>query len=151
MQHMRARKREIALGRAPSIAQHTKELINWHNEDHAKTLEEIIDLAQRRRTRIRGSGKCKHWVPMSCLRVCWGLKPRPRICKKPRVRLRGKQTAFRMAAPTSMSTQAWAALSRGPPQYLQKIRDAMAELFMNIQEHKLNTIRAYKTCFGKSP
>ena len=50
-----------------------------------------------------------------------------------------------------MSTQAWAALSWGSPQYLQKIRDAMAELFMNIQEHKLNTIRAYKTCFGKSP
>ena len=80
---------------------------------------------------------------MACLRVCWGLKPRPRICKKPRARVRGKRTAFRMAAPTSMSTQAWAALSRSSTLYLQKIRDAMAELFMNIQEHKLKAIQAY--------
>lgn len=123
-------------------------LVRRHNEEHAKTAEDIIDLAQRRPLRVKGRGSYKRWIAPAIQRACWGLRPHRRVAKKikkPRRRLRGKQAIRPPPAPTSASTRFVAVYSRSSPAHVQAVRDATSERFMRLQLQALEGLQAADT------
>lgn len=134
-QYMRARKRVASLSQAPKIAPHVQALIDQHNSDCAKTLEEVITLSEKKRKVVKGTGAYRKWLPAALQRSCWGLRTRRRVCKTPRLvarRQRGKRREP-AAAPTTTSTRTYAVFSRSSAKYVQDIRNAVSEKFVQLQ------------------
>ena len=113
MKHARACKELARAKRGLQVADHVLQRIEVHNQDMAKTREDIIDVTEKVPVKHRGKGSYRHWVPSALLRVCWGLKPRLRILKnathRPRRRLQGKRCVPRAVAPTVASARTCAA------------------------------------------
>ena len=113
MKHARACKELARAKRGLQVADHVLQRIEVHNQDMAKTREDIIDVTEKVPVKHRGKGSYRHWVPSALLRVCWGLKPRQRILKiathRPRRRLQGKRCVPRAVAPTVASARTCAA------------------------------------------
>lgn len=105
-----ARKCKALKAKRQPVPAHVLQRIRVHNEDMAKTREDLIDLSEKKPAKYRGTGAYKHWVPAAIQRVCWGLRPRKRICKKkrPQKRIRGKRAVTHVAAPAVMSARACA-------------------------------------------
>ena len=52
--YMRKCKLVSSLSRQPKVAQHIQDLIDRYNKECAKTLEEVIDMSEKKRTVVRG-------------------------------------------------------------------------------------------------
>ena len=126
-------------------------LIQRYNEDHAKTKEDAIQLHSSegsiaesgRGTRKKGSGtgSWKQWLPAALLRVCWGKRPRERVAQKVQKRMRllkkTRTPKVRGAAPTASSTRSWARDMNASTTHIARVRSAMSELFLRVQEQEL--------------
>ena len=142
-QYMRKCKLVSSLSQQPKVAQHIQDLISRYNKESAKTLEEVIDLSEKKRTVMRGRGAYKRWLPAAPQRACWGLKPRKRINKRKQVvrrRLRGKRRPQAPAAPTTASTRVYAVFTRSSGKYVQDIRNAVCERFFVLQAAALERL-----------
>jgi hypothetical protein len=130
--------------RASPVAEHVLRQVQIHNEDFAKTAENLIDIAETRPKATHGHGSWKRWVAPALQRACWGLRPRPRVPQQPRKllrRVRGKQKVRHLAAPTVASTRSFAVFSRSSHKHVQAVRDACAEAFCRAQAEKLASLR----------
>ena len=143
MQLARMAKKGRNTGMTPSEC--VQALIARYNAEFAKTKEEVIDLGESRKRafKMNGRGKYKVWLPQALLRVCWGhrarrLQIRKRILKKnPAVRQKKKS---RVALPVVSSTREWARHMRSSSTHVARVRHAICELFLCIQEEGLKTL-----------
>ena len=109
MRMARAAKALKRARREREVPAHIQTQIAVHNDDIAKTFEDVIDFSSRRPRRLKGSVSYKQWTPQAMMRVCWGLRPRKRMCKKSRFRIRRKRSVSARQAPTVSSTRTCAA------------------------------------------
>ena len=105
--------------RAHNLAPHVLQRIDAHNERHAIRAEDVINVADKRRPRIKGKGAWKRWVPAAVQRVSWGTKPIKRLLKKPPRRLRLKQPCAAMVATSASSARSWVYFTRSGHSYVQ--------------------------------
>ena len=134
--YMRACKKTNA-GNKDKLAKHVQDQIKTHNVEHAKSKRDLIIPEERKPRTIPGKGVYKQWLPEALQRACWGLRPLVRAPKKPRKavrRIRGKQAAAHMPAPSTGSSRMFAVFNRANHTHVQKVRDGMAEKYMRVQE-----------------
>ena len=144
--HMRISKKSRVLSHTGPVAQHTMQTIDRCNADWAKTAEDVIDLSLRKPLRITGKGAYKRWLPSAIQRACWGLRPRPRICKRPPRRIHKKRPA-QVPAPTTMSTRAYAVSSRAGITHVHNVRSAVSEELVCRQISELQALpRNHQLC-----
>ena len=145
---MRERKAAIHFAKQGVVAEHIRQKINVYNEDVAKTLEDVINLDEKRvhRSKGDGPGSYKRWIAPAIQRVCWGLRPRQRqrVTKKVRKRTSNDEEALpvpskrpRMQAPTASSTRTWANFSRASSSHIQALRNATSEQYLRVQKAAL--------------
>jgi hypothetical protein len=144
MKMLRGRKELWRKARAGHVAPHVLRQLQIHNEDFAKTAENLIDITEMRPQKTQGHGSWKRWIVPALQRACWGLRPRPRVPKQLRKvlrRFRGKQVVQHLAAPTVASTRSFAVFSRSSASHVQAVGDACAEAFCRAQAEKLASLR----------
>ena len=134
--HMRAVKRARGRADAVQVAHHVAAKIAKHNSAHAIRREDIIDVHERRPRRLRGSGKWRAWLPSAILRACWGKQHGLRFS-----RMRWKQPGRRTVAPSAGSSAMLAQSFEAAGGYIQQVRDAVAEHFMQLQKEGLQNLR----------
>ena len=100
------------LKRAPKVAPHVAQRIEKHNRSFAKTLEDHIDLQEKRPVKIKGRGAYKRWLPSALLRACWGPRNTKRVCQRPKLsdakHRRAPDALPSSVGPTSASTRSYA-------------------------------------------
>lgn len=135
------------------MTQRVQEIVRKYNADHAKTESDILDLealqagcqpgrpvGRPRRGEKRKSGAYKQWVPAALARVCWGYRKQ---AQKPSRRLRQKTSvksnkkSGKTASPNIASAREWARHMRCSHTHVNRVRHAVAELFMRVQEDAL--------------
>ena len=143
--HMRRVK--LAKGKTShTVAQHVLERICRHNEQHAVRSDDVIDIAERKPTKVKGKGAYQRWLPQALQRVCWGLRPRM-VHKKFRVSSKQSQPSCRTVAPVASSANVWASFMQGGSSHVQEIRNAMSEHFLQLQIGALNILEKSKYMF----
>ena len=135
------------------MTQRVQEIVKKYNSDYAKTETDILDLealqagcqpgrrvGRPRRGEKRKSGSWKQWVPAALARVCWGYrkqtqKPSRRLRQKTSVKSNKKDR--KTASPNIASAREWARHMRCSHTHVNRVRHAVAELFMRVQEDAL--------------
>ena len=96
----RSRNRQVA---APRIL----ERIERFHADYAVRSDDLINLAEASPAKSPGPGTWRRWLPAAILRCAWGLRPRRRLAKKVRRRIRVKRKSKgpHYSAPTTASVR----------------------------------------------
>ena len=132
------------------MTRHVQRIVERYNADFAKTENDILNLellsgcqperpvGRPRRGPRRKSGSYKQWIPSALAKVCWGYRRQARKVTK-RIT---KKTSFghkkkplsKMASPNVASAREWARHMRCSHGHVNRVRHAVAELFMRVQE-----------------
>jgi hypothetical protein len=122
------------------------ERILRHNEQHAVRSDDVIDVEERKPTKVKGKGAFKQWLPQALQRVCWGARPRI-LHKKFRLSSRQSRPCYRSVAPVANSTNTWASFMQGSSAHVQQIRNAMSEHVLQLQIGAVNIMEKPKYMF----
>ena len=144
-----SRSLKLARQHRHQVSLRVRRLVERYNGRHAKTEEELINLDERKRPIQQGRGAYKRWLPAALLRVCWGLRPerRPRKKRLPATRLRSKSSlsaASQKRAPAAVAVASLRETARqhqSSTTHVARVRYAMSELFMPIQEQELSMLQ----------
>jgi hypothetical protein len=106
LDHARQIKSERSQSRK-TVAPHILDRIERFHQDYAVRSDDRIELAETSPAKSPGTGKWRQWLPAAILRCCWGLRPRRRVPKKVRrrVRVKSKPTGPHRSAPTTASAR----------------------------------------------
>ena len=137
--HMRGVKRAWGKAKGLSLAPHVLDRIRKHNRDHAVRPCDVIDVTEKKRKVVKGRGKYRFWMPSAILRVCFGKRLRANLIVQRRVR--GKRNPHFVVAPTAASTRIYASFYDAGGSYIQKLRNAVAEHYMNLQTQGYRCLR----------
>ena len=110
------------------VANHVMAKVHKYNTRCAVRVSDVIDIEEKKKTKIRGKGKSHLWLPTAVQRVCWGVRPlkqRRRTAKTP--------PANDWCAPSAGSMRGLARFLEAGHSYVQQVRNATAELFMALQ------------------
>ena len=144
-----SRSLKLARQHRHQVSLRVRRLVERYSGRHANTEEELINLDERKRSIQQGRGAYKRWLPAALLRVCWGLRPERRPRKKwlPATRLRSKSSlsaASQKRAPAAVAAASLHETARqhqSSTTHVARVRYAMSELFMRIQEQELSMLQ----------
>ena len=102
------------------------------NERHAVRAEDVVVITESRPALVKGKGAWKRWLPQMVLRSCWGATPARQIKRR---RITCKQNGTPMAG---VATKSFAKLHGVGAAQVQRVRNAVAERFMELQSEGRN-------------
>ena len=119
------------------VAPHVLKRIEKHNAELAIRSEDLIDVNEKKPVTQKGPGAWKRWLPEALARVCWGMpkqKRKPLKARCTRLRRRGKgKLIVKTTAPSVASTRCFARFYKANHSYVQSIRNAIGQRYMEIQ------------------
>ena len=141
--HMRQLKRTKRASSGPIPPETAKQRIDRYHREFAVRPEDRLDVR-----RVQGKGNYKKWLPSAMLRACWGLRPKtykPPKKQRPRKRQRRKAPVpTNVVAPTVDSCRCFARFYRAGHGHVQRLRNACAQLYIDVQKARLEELPHHK-------
>lgn len=134
--HMRAVKFALAKSKAKRVAPHQQRRIDAHNLGHAVRIRDVIDVHQKKATKVRGSGNTCNGCPVPS-NVHAGASARLRSNWHDAEGQTSREYIFRQR---QVQHGIWPGGWMGAPSHVRNIRCAMASHFLKLQGDALKAM-----------